>query len=246
MIKECILGRKGSRSEERRRAFVLGEDFHEGMSSAHKEEADDTIRKLVDWMAVDDTPNRWTPRGSATYCNVYVADAVDKLGGYVPRCWWTRRAIKAMQNGEDVEATYPSSSNIGTVIEMNANSLHDWFVEWGESFGWNYKVVDRDDPSAQVLLEAEAKDLQERLNEDGRYGMIVGRRRQRHRSGHITLCFSDAVCEEEAVSGIPLQSQAGTINRRYFADDWYFGSRFDSICFVWKNTPGTTVPSRNG
>jgi hypothetical protein len=119
--------------------------------------------------------------------------------------WWYQKAILDLSRGRPVAAAYGK-----TVYEQNANGLYDWLLEWGTDFGWTRTF--------------DANELQERVNAGG-VGVISAKRRDTSRSGHIT-CVAPEFSEQRARRAqgrvvAPLQSQAGSRNRRYFSDPWW-------------------------
>ncbi len=91
-------------------------------------------------------------------------------------------------------------------VEMNANALHDWFFSHGRSFGWG-----RTD-----IIEA-----QEIVNKGG-FAIIVARNKNRRQSGHISVIMPGDV------QAIPLQWNAGRVNKASFRSSWYTRVTFDS------------------
>lgn len=195
------LGFKGRRDLASGRAYTLGEEPPVPLVCPLDTRA---IRETIDWMAVDKSA-RWQPVGSRTYCNVYASDVVHVLGGYLPRVWWI----------------HPGAGNYTvaygeTVREMTANSLHDWMHDHGEGFGWQI-----------VPVGADGSWMQDLVDESSTYGVIIGRNRDKRRPGHVTVVLPSA-CSGVAGDG-PLQSQAGTTNKRWFRDRWWESSRFGSV-----------------
>jgi hypothetical protein len=97
-----------------------------------------------------------------------------------------------------------------SVDELSANVLFAWLAEWGDDFGWRRSF----DPG-----EAQ------RAANDGQVVVMSGARANRNEPGHITVVVPeiDAHKAGRANSGavlVPLQSQAGRINRKYHSDDW--------------------------
>lgn len=192
------------------RAFPLGEadrpmrDPH--ATSGEKRTA---LHAIINWLNVEHSA-RYAPDSSRTFCNIYAHDYCYLANVFLPRVWWTERAIGRLQAGEAVQPVYAD-----TVLERNANSLFDWLHEWGSEFGWR-RVFD---------LDA----LQEAANNGG-VGVIVGQRHDRNRSGHIVVVVPEtdehqAVRRDGRVTR-PLQSQAGTNNHMYTTHHWWTHQRF--------------------
>lgn len=153
-----------------------------------------------------------------TFCNIYAYDLCYFSRAYLPRVWWYPQALKKLAAGEHVEVSYGE-----TVREMNANSLHDWLVEWGDDFGW-----------ARITASPDA--FQGLVNRNGGIGLICARRRDRSRSGHITVVLPETGQIRAARANgrvlCPLQTQAGAVNLRYFSSGqgaWWTSERFDSF-----------------
>src|SRR5690606_1288977 len=114
-----------------------------------------------------DTPahRRYQPRAGLTFCNIYGHDYCHLAGTYLPRVWWTASAVVAQSAGVKVE---PLIGN--TLFEVRANDLFRWLRDFGPAFGWR---------QTGTLTK-----LQQAANEGG-IGLIVARRKEDGRSGHI-------------------------------------------------------------
>ena len=106
-----------------------------------------------------------------TFCNIYAYDFCHFCSTYIPRVWWNSKAIKSLQAGENVELLYGE-----TVNELNANALHDWFLEWGDDFGWTRM--------------SHAEDIQNAVNANGGVGIICAKRKDRNKFGSHYRCGS--------------------------------------------------------
>jgi hypothetical protein len=162
------------------------------------------LGQLVSALDVE-TSARYRPTTTRTYCNIYAYDFCYFAQAYLPRVWWYQKALLELSKGRSVAAAYGK-----TVYEQNANGLYDWLLEWGTDFGWTRSF--------------DASELQDRANTGG-VGVICAKRRDPSRSGHIT-CVVPEFAETRArrTQGrvvAPLQSQAGSKNRRYFNDPWW-------------------------
>lgn len=198
------------RDVDGKRAFPIGEEDRPTRDpDGTPEEKRAALHRIIEWLDVEQSA-RYAPDSSSTFCNIYAHDYCYLANVYLPRVWWTERAISRLQAGESVRPVYAE-----TVREKNANSLFDWLHEWGPDFGWR-RVFD---------LDA----LQDAANNGG-VGVIVGQRNDRNRSGHIVV----VVPEDEAHQAIrrdgqvtrPLQSQAGTTNHMYTTKHWWTHRRF--------------------
>lgn len=158
---------------------------------------------------------RYAPGGGNTFCNIYAADFAFLCKVYIPRVWWTASSLVQLSKGKTVEPVYAT-----TVNELNANSLHDWFAEFGAQFGWT-QVFDTDE-------------LQKLANK-GNVCVIVGKRKNTELSGHIAMVVPEtatamATRKNDKVT-VPLQSQAGATNFKYGGSNWWQNDKFRSFGF---------------
>jgi hypothetical protein len=156
-----------------------------------------------------------------TYCNVYSFDYCFHAKVYLPTVWWTDEAIERLQNGEDVTPIFNE-----TVLPIYSSAIHDWFIQWGEAFGWK-RMTD---------LTA----IQEKVTSDGGIGIICAKRKTVGLSGHIVPIVPETekkkAFRENGVVLYPLQSQAGKINYNYFARkrrDWWNHIRYSSFVMYY-------------
>jgi hypothetical protein len=177
------------------------------------------LAAIIDWLAVDKTSNkRYQPTSTATFCNVYVHDYCHLAGVYLPRVWWTSSAIEKLAQGQ------PVVPNIGSSIdEQRANDLFRWLRDFGLRFGWRRTGT--------------LSKLQQEVNE-GAIGIMVARRKEDGRSGHIVMVVpetADEHAKRDATGEVtaPLQSQAGRVNFRYGngAPNWWRGDEFAESAF---------------
>ncbi len=149
---------------------------------------------------------RYQPTKS-TYCNIYAYDFCYLAQAYLPRVWWTSKTLMEFAKTPGYNPTPAYGKN---VEELNANALYNWLDEWGDDFGW--------------VRTYDLTDFQGKVN-DGRVGIICAKRRDLSRSGHITCVVPEAngfVAQREGVKVIaPLQSQAGSKNKKFFSEDWW-------------------------
>ncbi len=210
------------RDNKQGRAFPIGESNRPKRvhSSIAKKAA--SLHKIVDWLDVEKS-KRFAPESSKTFCNIYAYDYVYLTGCYIPRVWWMSSAIANLVQGKEVTVKYGQ-----TVKEMNANSLHEWFEEYGGVFGWKRKF--------------DITEVQEDANK-GKVCIITARRIELNRSGHIVAVVPE-VEGNDALSAVrfddgrvkfPLQSQAGGTNRKYFKDingsKWWSWSIYSDFGF---------------
>jgi hypothetical protein len=174
----------------------------------------DSLATIIDWLAVEQH-QRYLPVGGATYCNIYAHDYCYLGAGFLPRVWWTNKALQRLAAGETVQSLYDS-----TVRELNANSLYDWLGEYGPSFDWR-RVGD-------------LGELQDSAN-TGRLAIICAKRKDLNRSGHIVAVVPETANASAIREGgsvrIPVQSQAGGTNFRYGAKKWWTAEKFSAFGF---------------
>lgn len=177
------------------------------------------LAAIIAWLAVDKTPHkRYQPRTGLTFCNIYAHDYCTCAGVYLPRVWWTPGAIEKLAQGQQVEPLYEK-----TVDEQRANDLYRWLRDFGLRFGWR---------QTGTLTK-----LQDAANLGG-VGIIVARRKQDGRSGHIVAVAPETATQRakrDASGNVthPLQSQAGSRNFRYDTGtkNWWVGEQFAESAF---------------
>ena len=153
-----------------------------------------------------------------TFCNVYAYDYCTLAGVYLPRVWWTGKALDRIAAGEDVAVKYGD-----TVAEVNANGLYDWLREFGAQFGWT---------------SVETADELQRGANAGKIGVICARRSERSKPGHIAVVVPESQAPNVAQRAgpkvvLPLQSQAGAKNFCFSSgkNEWWAGAQFDAYGF---------------
>jgi hypothetical protein len=200
-------------------AYPLGEPGRPGRSGSTGAERAQSLHGIVRWLQVD-TRQRYRPEGGKTYCNIYAADYCYLAGAYLPRVWWTGRALERIASGEAVEPVYER-----TVSEMTANMLFRWLGDYGPRFGWS-RVFDPDE-------------IQEAANGGG-VALICAQRTDIQSPGHISAVVPEigahsAVRRNGRVT-IPLQSQAGSRCYQFDcrAPAWWTASKYREHGF-WKH-----------
>ncbi len=159
------------------------------------------LAAIADWLEVDDPGHlRYQPHDGLTFCNVYAHDYCHLAGVYLPRVWWSAQAQLRLAAGDAVQ---PLIGN--TVSEVRANDLFLWLRDFGPAFGWRQT-------GTLAKLQGEV--------DQGGIGLIVARRKEDGRSGHIVAVVpeTDAQRARRNAAGeviAPLQSQAGSTNFRY-------------------------------
>ncbi|WP_433766610.1 hypothetical protein [Pseudomonas putida] len=198
------------RSAPEGRAFPLNESQMPSRKDGTKVK---DLQKIIEWLGVD-TNARYT-KTKVTFCNIYAYDYCCLAGVYIPRVWWTRKAISDLAKGNPVPVKYDQ-----TVSELNANSLNNWFEEFGGDFGWT-RTFDVDQ-------------LQEAANA-GSVCLISGQRVDLNESGHICAVVPETAAHSATrKSGAvvtPLQSQAGASNFKYGGSVWWTSAKFRRFSF---------------
>lgn len=208
-----------TRARDGGRAHPLGEPDRPARRGRGGGSLARSVAAIVDYLDVADPAHlRYQPRGGTTRCGVYAADFAYLCGVYLPRVWWTGRALLRLGAGERVAVEYGR-----TVRELDANALHDWLEDFGPDFGWQREI----EPTA---LQAAAN--------AGEVCVIVARRVDLDRPGHIAVVVPEtggATAVRNARHEVlrPLESQAGARNvrRAPAASAWWQSSRFQSFAF---------------
>ncbi|HSP97597.1 MAG TPA: glycoside hydrolase family 19 protein [Candidatus Dormibacteraeota bacterium] len=216
---------EGRRDVTRRRdggrAFPLGEAGMPRRSSADPQRRAAQLLDIVAWLDSENRVHlRYGPRSSVTFCNVYAYDYCYLADAYLPRVFWTAPALARIGAGEAVPVRYDN-----TVGELNANALHDWLRDFGPGFGWRW-VADLD------VLQAAAN--------AGQVCLIVAKRKDQNRSGHIVAVVPEDRVRAARAAGSsvlrPVESQASVTNHRFVVKPtaWWRGAQFQSFAF-WRH-----------
>ena len=197
-------------------AYPLGEPNRPARTGTTPAERAKSIAKIIRWLGVD-SHIRYEPVGTTTYCNIYAADYCYLAGVYLPRVWWTGKALERLAKGEPLAAAYGT-----TVNEITANQLYQWLSDYGPEFGWT-RVFD---------LTA----LQRQANE-GSVCIICAQRSDLNRPGHIAAVVPEtAEWKAKRLSDgsvdIPLQSMAGVSCYQYGASSsWWRSAKYRAFGF---------------
>ena len=164
------------------------------------------LNEIVKWLNVESASHlRYKPIPSATYCNIYAYDYCFLAEVFLPRVWWTSKALIDLSAGKKVKPVYGK-----TVNEINANSLFVWLKDFGPMFGWK--------------RTASLDEMQNAAN-NGQVVIICAQNKIPNRSGHICPVVPESSSNKaERKNGAvikPLQSQAGRTNRKYQTDPWW-------------------------
>jgi len=173
-------------------------------SSASRVQA---LTDIIEWLDVENTAHeRYKPvTNGPTYCNIYAYDYCFLAGVFLPRVWWTSKALVDLAAEKSVVPSYGA-----TVNEINANTLFVWLKDFGADFGWR--------------RTASLEEMQDAANE-GKVAIICAAHKKPNRSGHIVAVVPETSSNKaERKDGLvvkPLQSQAGRTNRNYQTDTWW-------------------------
>lgn len=191
--------------------------FRDLTNSVSKKES---IALLIDKLDVE-TNLRYQRTVEDTYCNVYSYDYCYFSKVYLPTVWWTDESLKKVLEGQEVEAVFEQ-----TVDRIYSSAIHDWFLEWGASFGWKRMFT--------------VDEIQNKVNADGGIGIICAKRKEKGLSGHIVPVVPETdlnkAYRENGIVVYPLQSQAGKENYNYFSEvrkDWWNDELYSSYVFYY-------------
>ncbi len=180
----------------------------------------ESIRQLIEKLDVTKSL-RYQRTIEDTYCNVYSYDFCYFSNVYLPTVWWTEESLEKILNGQEVIPVFED-----TVETIYSSAIHDWFLEWGASFGWK-RMTNLDE-------------IQQKVNEEGGIGIICAKRKIKGLSGHIVPIVPETngkkAYRENGVVVYPLQSQAGKLNYNYFSKarkDWWNHERYSSHVFYY-------------
>ncbi|WP_310397932.1 hypothetical protein [Hymenobacter sp.] len=197
-----------NQSDDGPRVFDLTE-AHPGRPGPDAEKAAQ-LTDIIAFLRVSRSA-RYAAAGGKTYCNIYAHDYCHLADTYLPRVWWTRRALLALAAGGTVHPAYGT-----TVVELNANSLYNWLEEFGADFGWRRAV---DLTAVQAAANA------------GQVCIVSAQRRDLNRPGHICAVVPETAQHRAARQAggavtTPLMSQAGASNFEYGGQVWWRAERF--------------------
>ncbi len=191
--------------------------FRDTTNLASKKES---IHKLIEKLNVESNL-RYQRTIEDTYCNVYAFDFCYFAKVYLPTVWWTDDALENVLDGQEVKAVFGE-----TVDHIYSSAIHDWFLKWGASFGW------------QRMLSVD--EVQNQVNLNGGVGIICAKRKEKGLSGHIVPVIPETsnhkAYRENGEVIYPLQSQAGKLNHLYFSDfkkDWWKDALYSSYVIYY-------------
>lgn len=179
----------------------------------------ESLNAIIDWLAVDAPSHvRYQPRAGLSFCNIYAHDYCYLAGVYLPRVWWTQKALL------QIAAGLPPKALLGTTVdEMRANNLFRWLRDFGQQFGWR---------QTGTLTK-----LQQAANQGG-VGIVIARRIQDGLSGHVVVVApeGDKLSAKRNSAGevtTLVQSQAGSSNfqRGHGKANWWLDESFAESAF---------------
>jgi hypothetical protein len=180
----------------------------------------ESIHQLIEKLDVENNI-RYQKTPEDTYCNVYAYDFCHFAKVYLPTVWWTEESLEKIKQGQEVTAVFEE-----TVDRIYSSAIHDWFPEWGATFGWERMET--------------VEEIQNKVNENGGVGIICAKRKIKGLSGHIVPVVPETdlhkAYRENGKVLYPLQSQAGLLNYNYFSDvriDWWNDELYSSHVFYY-------------
>ena len=208
------INNKATRNNQRW-AFYLEENdmpFRNAGSISSKTES---IHKIIDYLNVEQSL-RYAPKTTTTYCNIYAYDYCYLCKVFIPRVWWSSKALLDLSKGEKVDAVYAK-----TVFEQNANSLLDWLQTFGMDFGWERAF--------------DLNEIQEAANK-GKVVIVCAAHKNANSSGHITAVVPENTTHKSIRNALgnviqPLQSQAGRANRKFLNQNWWLSANYRDFGF---------------
>lgn len=200
-------------------ALSLNEPAQPGRTGTTAEALRADLGAIIDWLDVENAQfARYQPRDGLTFCNIYAHDFCHLAGPYLPRVWWTSNALVELAKGNPVQPKLGA-----TISEVVANDLFAWLRDFGPNFGWR---------STGTLTK-----LQTEVNQ-GAVGIIVARRKESKRPGHIAIVAPESAGQSARRSQTgdvlaPLQSQSGSTNFRRGTGqkDWWRGEQFADFAY---------------
>ncbi|MGR9091552.1 MAG: hypothetical protein ACU85U_13325 [Gammaproteobacteria bacterium] len=180
------------------------------------------LHAIVAWLDnAARTHRRYRPPRGQTVCNIYAYDYCYLANVHMPRVWWRGPALRQLGDGVPVAVAYGRS-----VVEVNANALFYWFVDYGGDFGWSV-AHDLD------TLQAAAN--------NGEVCLIVAKRADQNAAGHISAVLPERpeLCARRRRDGsvaAPVESQTGVRNTPLpvSARRWWIAKNYAAFSF-WRH-----------
>lgn len=152
-----------------------------------------TVPHATKWL-LDNYAERYQPDNSHTWCNIFFTDTVQKLQLPGPFHWADKKGNPLMFGPGIAVKGY----------ELNANSLIEWFKQYGHGYGW-IKVN---------------KDEAEKLAYEGRLVAVTYHSGSKKASGHIAVLLGDnliAQAGKEVFYGKSIESGFGNLPVEFWA-----------------------------
>ncbi len=186
---------------------------------------------LVRTLNVENSPRydqRRDDKGNvtATFCNVFAYDMVTAMGAYLPRVWW--------RDPQAALADPTLDANLTNTMQMNANALYQWMLDWGTAFGWRSVET----PAA---AQSEAN--------GGKIAIILAGLGvvDQTAPGHVSVVMAEsaALGVQQRSGGTPLQAQAGAVNysNSSIIDDANDGAADTATGPWWETFPTAELPA---
>ena len=190
-----------TRASDTKRAMPLGEANMPRLVATARAARSAELFAILDWLDVEKSP-RYKRTKTSTWCNIYATDVCYLAGYYLPHTFWTPKALTDLEAGKVVAPKYGS-----TITELSANSLYEWLVKWGPTYGW--------------IRAASVLQAQQAVNAGG-LGVVCAKKPGG--IGHITVVAPEsskqfALMGPTGVVAVPVQSQAGAKNYKLFAKE---------------------------
>lgn len=211
-----------TRAAETGRAYPLGEGRRPHRTASKPAARAAQLLKIIDYLdCAAAAHRRYKATTGSTCCDIYACDYCNLAGAYLPRVWWTERALLGIARGDRVPVAFSQS-----VRELNANALHDWLEDHGPQFGW-YRELDL------TTLQAAA--------DAGEVCLLVAKRNDPNLAGQIALVVpqqDEFQARHDAAGRVtrPVQSMASGKNRKYTVSRsaWWLDDQYQAFAF-WRH-----------
>ncbi|MNP13243.1 hypothetical protein D3C76_1055170 [compost metagenome] len=211
-----------TRTNEGGRAYPLGESRRPQRKADKPEARAGQLLKIIDYLDCASAGHRrYKAPPDSTCCDVYAYDYCCLAGVYMPRVWWTQRALQRMARSASVAVAYGQS-----VRELNANALYDWLEDYGTLFGW-YRELDL------TTLQAAAN--------AGEVCLAVARHKDLNLAGHIAMVVPEQPerqARRDAAGRVtrPLESYASGKRRKFAVSRtaWWLDDPYRAFAF-WRH-----------
>jgi hypothetical protein len=158
-------------------------------------------RAIVETLDSEHSDGRYKKGKTDTYCNVYSADMVNAMGGYLPRVWYA----EDLKSKNKVD---PATLEQNQKVQLSANEIGLWLRKYGTDFGWR--------------VEASTEKAQDAAN-SGRVVIIQASKADGVSPGHVNIILAEGNGHSAGFGEVgkdhfkhePLQSQAGEGNFKY-------------------------------